>query len=160
MIGYHANHSFYKLILNKFGFGSFAYTIAAILTLLTFKPFKETVTIDERIYEFNKAWLTAIGNTSSYGGGLTVCPEALPTDGILNITLLHSVGRMTVLLQLFPALLRGLPIAHKGVSYITGKQVIIQTNRPIPVVVDGEIMKTTPIEIEIYKKALKIILTT
>lgn len=159
-IGDRVNRSFYKPILNKLGVGSFAYTIAAVLTLLTFKPFKEKLTIDGQDDELNNAWLTAIGNTSSYGGGLVVCPEALPTDGILNITVLHGVSRMTVLLRLFPALLRGAPIVHKGVSYKTAKKVIIQTNRPIPVIVDGEIISTTPIEINIQPKALRLILTT
>ena len=160
IIGDRVNRSFYKPILNKLGIGSFAYTIAAVLTLLTFKSFTAKLTIDGQDDALNKAWLTAIGNTSSYGGGLVVCPEALPTDGILNITSLHSVSRMTILLQLFPSLLRGVPIAHRGVSYKKGKHVIIETNRPVPVIIDGEIMSTTPIEINIHDNALKLILTT
>lgn len=159
-IGQRVNQSFYKPILNKLGIGSFAYTIAAVLTLLTFKPFKSIVTIDGTDYSLDTSWLTACGNTSSYGGGLAVCPEALPTDGILNITMLHDVSRMKVLLQLFPALLKGQPILRNGVTYKVGKEIFIQTNRPVSAIVDGEIVNSTPLRIAIHENALKLILTT
>ena len=158
-IGDRVNRSFYKPILNKLGLGSFSYTIAAVFTLLTFKSFNAIVTIDEKKYKMDYAWLTAIGNTSTYGGGLAICPVALPTDGILNITMLHGLRRMTVLFRSFPSLLQGRPVQGKGVSYKTGKEVFIQADRPIPAVIDGEIIKSTPIRIGIHEKAMTLILT-
>lgn len=159
-IGDRVNRSFYKPILNKWGLGSFSYIIAAVFTLLTFKSFNATATIDEKNYKMDNAWLTAIGNTTTYGGGLAVCPVALPTDGMLNITMLHGVSRMTVLFRSFPALLQGRAIQGQGVTYKTGQKVIIQTDRPIPVVVDGEIIQYTPIHVCIYEKALTLIVTS
>jgi len=150
-IGQRVNHSFYKPILNKLGAGSFAYTIAALIELLSFKPFKSTVTIDDMTYTHDIAWLTACGNTSSYGGGLVVCPEASSTDGIINITMLHDVGRMNVLMRLFPALLRGQPILRQGVTYRTGKEITIETDRPIPAIIDGEVMMSTPLHVAIHE---------
>lgn len=160
VIGRRVDRSFYKPLLNKLGIGSLAYSIAAIMTVLSFKPFTSTVTVDGIAYPMERTWLTAIGNTSSYGGGLVVCPQATPTDGILNITLLRDTGRLTVLLRLFPALLRGGPIIHKGVFYLTGKHIHIETNRPVSVVMDGEIIQTTPLEIDVCEKALRLIVTT
>ncbi len=160
MIGKRVNQSWYKPFLNKLGIGSFAYTIAAILELLTFQAFSSNVTIDNEHYPLNAAWLIACGNTASYGGGLVVCPQASPTDGLLNLTMLHDVGRVKILLQLFPALLRAKPILRKGVTYIKGKEIAIQTNRPIAVIVDGEIITSTPLVITIQKQALQLVLTT
>ncbi len=159
-IGQRVNQSFYKPILNKLGVGSFAYTIAALIELLTFKPFTSTVTIDDMTYTHDISWLTACGNTSSYGGGLVVCPGASSTDGIINVTMLHDVGRMNVLIRLFPALLRGKPILKQGVRYRTGKEITIQTDRPIPAIVDGEIITSTPLHVVVHEKALNLILTT
>lgn len=160
VIGRRVDRSIYKPLFNKLGIGSFAYTIAAIMTVLSFKPFTSTVTIDGVAYSMEKTWLAAVGNTTSYGGGLVVCPQALPSDGTLNITLLRDTKRLTVLLRLFPALLRGGPILHKGISYKTGKHIHIETNRPISVVMDGEIIQTTPLEINVCERALKLIATT
>ncbi len=160
MIGQRVNQSWYKPFLNKLGIGSSAYTIAAILELLSFQAFSSNLTIDGEHYPLKTAWLIACGNTSSYGGGLIVCPQASPTDGLLNLTMLHDVGRVKILLQLFPALLRGKPILRKGVTYIEGKELTIQTNRPIAVIVDGEIVTSTPLVISIQKQALQLVLTT
>ena len=160
MIGKRVNQSFYKPFLNKLGMGSFAYTIAAIIELLSFKPFKSTVIIDDMTYTHDISWLTACGNTSSYGGGLVVCPGASSTDGLLNITMLHDVGRMNVLMCLFPALLRGQPILRQGVTYRAGKEITIETDRPIPAIIDGEVMMSTPLHVAIHGKALNLILTT
>lgn len=108
----------------------------------------------------NEVWLIAIGNTTSYGGGLTICPQALPTDGILNITMLHDVQRMSILFKLFPALLKGGPVLKKGVTYKTGKVILIDTERPISAILDGEIITTTPLHITIHENALHLLLTT
>ena len=29
--------------------------------------------------------LVAVGNTASYGGGMRICPDADPTDGLLDV---------------------------------------------------------------------------
>lgn len=159
-IGKQVDQSFYKPIFNKLGIGSFSYIIAAIITLLTFKPFNGRLTIDEEVIELTNAWLIACGNTSSYGGGLNICPHALPTDGFLNITHLHNSNRLNVLFRLFPKLLRGGPVMKKGVFYNVGNEITIETNRPISAIVDGEIITSTPLHITVRQKALQLLLTS
>ncbi|WP_203248821.1 diacylglycerol/lipid kinase family protein [Sporosarcina beigongshangi] len=159
-IGQRVNQSWYKPFLNQLGIGSLAYPIAAVLELLSFQAFSSNVTVDGENYTLKTPWLIACGNTSSYGGGLVVCPQASPSDGILNLTMLHDVGRMKILFQLFPALLRGQPILHKGVTYIEGKEVDIYTNRSVAVIVDGEIITSNPLRITIQERALTLVLTT
>ena len=146
-------------INGRYGIGSFSYTIAAIISLLSFKPFNGNLTIDGKVQNLNKVWLIACGNTTSYGTGLNICPGALPTDGLLNITLLHNTGRMDVLFRLFPALLREGPVLKKCVTYIGGKEITIDTDRPIPAIIDGEIITSTPLHITVHVNALRLILT-
>ena len=159
-IGKQVDQSFYKPIFNKLGIGSFSYIIAAIITLLTFKPFNGRLTIDDDVTQLTNAWLIACGNTASYGGGLNICPHALPTDGFLNITHLHNSNRLNVLFRLFPKLLRGGPVMKKGVFYNVGKEITIETNRPISAIVDGEIITSTPLHITVREKALQLLLTS
>ncbi|WP_318614431.1 diacylglycerol kinase family lipid kinase [Sporosarcina sp. YIM B06819] len=158
-IGQRVNQSWYKPVLNKLGIGSFAYTIAAVIGLLTFQAFTSDVTIDGHTFPMKTTWLIACGNTSSYGGGLVVCPQASPVDDLLNLTLLHDVGRMKILFQFFPALLRGQPILRKGVTYIEGKEVVITSDRPVAAIVDGEIVTSTPLHVAIHEQALTLVLT-
>ncbi|WP_172373604.1 diacylglycerol/lipid kinase family protein [Sporosarcina jiandibaonis] len=158
-IGNQVNQSFYKPILNKLGIGSFSYIISAVITLLTFKPFNGKLTIDGEVLKLTNAWLIACGNTAFYGGGLNICPHANPSDGFLNITHLNNANRLNVLFRLFPDLLRGGPVTKEGVFYNAGKEITIETNRPIPAMVDGEIIISTPLHITIRENALSLVLT-
>ncbi|OMP66188.1 hypothetical protein BTO28_13425 [Domibacillus epiphyticus] len=159
-IAQRVNQAFYKKWLNKIGAGSFAYTVGTVLSALLFKPFKSIITIDGDQYISDETWLLAFGNTSSYGGGLVICPYAHPVDGVLDVTMLHTVKRGKVLFQLFPMLMRGEPIKKNGVMYKKGKKVSVDTDRPIPVMVDGEEIGTTPVQITVHEKALQLVLTT
>ena len=51
------------------------------------------LTIDGRLREL-EAMFVAIGNTCSYGGGMRICPQADPTDGLLDVTIIHPVSRL------------------------------------------------------------------
>ena len=152
-IGIRVNQAFYKPLLNKLGLGSLAYIIATALSAMTFKSFKGKITVDEVSIELNNAWLIACGNTSSYGGGLTICPQANTSDGLLNITMFHDLSRFKAILRIFPTLLRGKSIFKPGITYIEGTSITIETDRPIPAIVDGEIITSTP-------NALQLIITT
>ena len=143
-IGIRVNQAFYKPLLNKLGLGSLAYIIATALSAMTFKSFKGKITVDEVSIELNNAWLIACGNTSSYGGGLTICPQANTSDGLLNITMFHDLSRFKAILRIFPTLLRGKSIFKPGITYIEGTSITIETDRPIPAIVDGEIITSTP----------------
>lgn len=155
-----AAKSFYKKPLNKVGAGGLSYKLSALETILRYKPFKSTVTIDNDKYVSDHTWMIACGNTSLYGGGLVICPYAHPIDGVLDVTLVHSVKRSRLLFQLFPLLMKGEPVLRTGVTYKKGKNITIQTSRPVPVMIDGESIGMTPAAVSIHEKAINMIITT
>lgn len=160
MIGEKVNNAFYKSIFNKLGIGSLSYLFAAIQAAFTFQPFSAKVTIDDKEHAFHQTWLIACGNTTSYGGGLTICPHANPTDGQFNMTMFHSLKRLKAISRIFPALLRGKSIHKPGITYALGKELSISTDRSMSAIIDGEMVTTTPIHIQIQPKALHLLLTT
>lgn len=153
-------NAFYQPFLNKIGLIKLAYLIAAVRTAFTFKPFKAAITIDNEEQTLNRAWLIVCGNTTMYGGGLKICPEANPTDGQFNITMFHRINRLTAMARIIPALLKGKPIRKKGITYAVGKGLTVSTDRPIPIIFDGEIMNAMPLHIKIQPNALHLVLTT
>lgn len=159
-IGHRANHSFYKPLLNKVGLGTLVYVIAASLTAMTFKSFNSKMTIDGEEQILTDTWLIACGNTTSYGGGLTICPQAKSDDGLLNMTIFHDLKRAKAILRIFPTLLRGKPIHKHGISYQVGKEFIIETDRVIPAVIDGETVTSAPYHITVHEQALHLLVTT
>lgn len=158
-VGEHVDQSFYKPILNNLKIGSLSYIISAIQVALTFKYFQSTTTINGHAQTLKNTWLIACGNTTSYGGGLVVCPTANPTDGQLAITIFHSLPRLKAILRIFPTLLRGKPIEKTGISYTYGTDIMITTDRPISAILDGEVITKTPLHIQVQPKALHLLLT-
>ncbi|MFS0687714.1 diacylglycerol kinase family protein [Sporosarcina sp. 179-K 8C2 HS] len=159
-IGIRADRSIYKRWLNKFNRGGDAYTIAAIIELLTFKSFYGKLFVDGNLVLQTDLWLIANGNVKMYGGGLTICPLAQPDDGLIDVTALHDARRLKVLSKLFPELLKGEPLIANEVSYFKGKEIMIEGQRKLPYVIDGEIFYSEKIHLSIRPKALKLVVTS
>ena len=99
--------------------------------------------------------LAAFGNTRSYGGGLLICPNADPTDGLLDITMAHSASR-TKLVRLFPTVMKGTHVELDEVS--TARATSIHVECPgINVYADGDFACPLPAEISAVPAALQIL---
>lgn len=99
--------------------------------------------------------LAATGNTTTYGGGIKIAPNASPTDGALDICLVHmmSAGRI---LRVFPRVYWGGHLNHPSVfSYRTGR-LKLETNEPVVLFADGEPVGETPAEIIAVPGALRV----
>ena len=85
--------------------GSSRYTLATLAELRVFSPLVYRLTLDGELRQ-HRAMLVAVGNTGYYGGGMHICPQADPFDGWLDVTIIHPVGRAT-LLRLLPEMFSG-----------------------------------------------------
>jgi diacylglycerol kinase (ATP) len=87
--------------------------------------------------------LVAVGNTSTYGGGLRICPTADPYDGRLDVTIIHPVGRAK-LLQLLPQMRTGRFAADPCVEQLRARTVQVARGAGLAYG-DGEELGTTPV---------------
>jgi YegS/Rv2252/BmrU family lipid kinase len=138
------NGSSYKKWCNKLGVGSLAYIIGLFRALAIYKPTSIKVTMDGVSHEFPRGWLSAIANVSTYGGGLKICPNALPDDGNLHVCVVHgcSIGRI---LLIFPTLLNGSHVKQPYVTVLSGRSVRIEANGTLLAFGDGEPSGQAPI---------------
>jgi diacylglycerol kinase (ATP) len=81
------------------------YDLAIMLGLARLRPRRYTLVLDGEPHRLDGV-LVAIGNTASYGGGLRICPDADPTDGLLDVLVAGPIGRATVV-RIKPKLYRG-----------------------------------------------------
>jgi diacylglycerol kinase (ATP) len=72
------------------------YTVAMIRELLTFRPLSYRLTCDGRLSEYT-AMIVSVANGPRYGGGMRICPDADPTDGLLDVVILSQVSRLRLL---------------------------------------------------------------
>ncbi|HEY7053051.1 MAG TPA: diacylglycerol kinase [Mycobacterium sp.] len=99
--------------------------------------------------------MAAFGNTKSYGGGMLVCPNADPTDGLLDITMVHSDSR-TKLVRLFPSVFKGTHVDLDTVTTKRAKTVVVESPG-INAYADGDFAMPLPVEVSAVSAALKIL---
>lgn len=102
--------------------------------------------------------LAAFGNTRSYGGGMLVCPNADPTDGLLDITMLTGASR-TKLLRLFPTVFKGTHVELDEVTTARAKSIYVESPG-INVYADGDFACGLPAEIYSVPAALQVLCPT
>ncbi|MFL6043942.1 MAG: diacylglycerol/lipid kinase family protein [Propionibacteriaceae bacterium] len=133
--------------------GSTRYAAAVMAELRVFSPLHYRLTFDGEIRE-QQAMLVAIGNTSSYGGGMLICPKADPYDGLLDITIIHPVGRLK-LLRLFPEMYSGTFVRDPCVEQLRVREVTVEG----PGLVgfgDGEMIAAAPLTVCSVPRALPV----
>jgi diacylglycerol kinase (ATP) len=99
--------------------------------------------------------LTAFGNTRSYGGGMLICPNADPSDGLLDITMVASASR-TKLVRFFPTAIKGTHVELDEVTTARAKTVEVECPG-INVYADGDFVCPLPAEISTVPAALQIL---
>lgn len=99
--------------------------------------------------------LAAFGNTQSYGGGMRICPAADYTDGLLDITMVHSASR-TKLVRLFPTVMKGTHVDLDEVSTARARSIHVECPG-INVYADGDFACALPAEISAVPEALQIL---
>ena len=100
--------------------------------------------------------LVAVGNTSTYGGGLRICPAADPYDGWLDLTVIHPVGRAK-LLQLLPQMRTGRFASDPCVEQLRARTVSVSGGGGIAYG-DGEELGTTPVTATSVPGAIRVCL--
>ena len=80
--------------------GPSKYNLAIALELPLFKPSRFQIELDDRTID-TEAMLIAVGNGSSYGGGMRVCPEASITDGLFDVMVLSPISKIEFV-KVFP----------------------------------------------------------
>ncbi|WP_393085383.1 diacylglycerol kinase [Streptomyces sp. LN704] len=95
--------------------GRVKYDLAMLAELAAFRPVRYRMTLDDGETREIEATLIAVGNGSSYGGGMKICAGADLGDGLFDITVVGPCTRRT-LLRVFPKVYRGTHLSHPVVS--------------------------------------------
>lgn len=134
--------------------GTARYVAALLGELRSFALHDYDVTIDGEPVS-GRALLIAIGNGSSYGGGMRICPAADMSDGLLDITWVAAAPRRTVL-KFFPRVFSGGHVDHPLVTTFRAKSISLAARGPV-VYTDGERIGPPPMQVEAVPEALRVL---
>jgi len=130
--------------------GPMRYNAAMALELPRFKAIQYEIELDDQVIS-TQAMLIAIGNGSSYGGGMRVCPDANIQDGVFDVMILRPVS-IPEFIRVFPKVYSGKHIHHPEVTVYRSRRVRIEADTVA--YADGERIGQLPISAECVMGAL------
>jgi len=134
------------------------YIASALRALVGFVPIPVRVDfLDSDIpsWEAN-ALLAAVLNSPTYGAGVRLAPEAAVDDGCLHVVLIEDIGALGIM-RLLPRLMGSGELRTSRVKRWQVKKVRLTTHQTTAFHGDGEIIGSTPVEIEVVPRAIQIL---
>lgn len=154
-VAYVSNKSIYKKLFNIIRMGHITYIINTINVLFKFNPTDISVVIDKKFYKFQKVWLVAVANLPFYGGGLAICPDAVCTDGLFDICIVHGMNKLQFL-NVLKLVIKGKHISSPSIKIIRGSELEINSSTPLRMHGDGELIGHTPVQLKIKPHKLHV----
>jgi diacylglycerol kinase (ATP) len=139
--------------------GQARYLRAILAELRSFRAVPYVMVVDEglptELREEKTGMLVAVGNGTSYGGGMRVCPGALMDDGLLSLIFLDEVSTPRFL-RVFPRVFKGthveIPEVHEHVART------VRLDAPGQVAyADGERIGPLPVEVRVVPAAVSLL---
>jgi diacylglycerol kinase (ATP) len=96
-----------------------------------------------------------VANGKYLGGGMKICPDALPDDGLLDVLTIGDVTKRD-LITTMPKIYRGTHLPHPRAEALRGRVVTLETDEPVPVQLDGEQPGTSPVRFDVLSGGLRL----
>ncbi len=139
--------------------GTLAYLYNLITGLFQYENTHLHIKVDDKEVLNDKVFSLSIGICKYNGGGMMQLPDAIPDDGLFDMTVIRKTSKFRVVKNI-KNLYDGSFINLPEVSVFTGKQITITSVPPhsIYLETDGESLGNSPLDFEIVPKAVKLII--
>lgn len=132
------------------------YKMTVLTSLLKYKPQVVKLILDDKEVLNEVIFSMAIGHGKFNGKGMMQLPDAMPDDGIFDLTVYHHPTKIQVIKntnKLYDGSFVKLPF----ISQHTASKIRIESEHPVYIETDGEDLGHVPIDIEMLTRGLKII---
>jgi diacylglycerol kinase family enzyme len=138
--------------------GKLIYFYNLLMSLLSYKNTKAEVVIDgEKIN--TDVFSINVGNGRYCGGGMRQTPNALPDDGLLDVTIINGMGKFEIIRNL-KILYDGTILKHPKIDGYKCKNLKVSSDSIIYTEADGESLGHTPVEFSIIPASINIVYGT
>lgn len=139
----------------KFLRGNLVYAYAGVRALLGWKPARFTIRVDDERTRLT-GYSVAVANSSCYGGGMYVAPDAQLDDGLFDVVSVGDVGKLRFLSNL-PKVFKGTHVEKDEVRVFRAQHLELSASRPFPVYADGEHLTDLPVALRVLPRALNVL---
>ena len=134
--------------------GTNRYTILSVVEVLRHKSRPATLIMDDKKIEDEFIFIIAC-NSIHVGKGMKMAPKARLDDGLIDLIVIRSGVSRTRLLQVLPKLFDGSHINEPELEYYQTSQFSLIPETDEILNIDGEIMGSTPIQVDVIPKAFE-----
>jgi YegS/Rv2252/BmrU family lipid kinase len=138
--------------------GGFVYAYGAIRALVSWRPARFEIELDppgER--RSFLAYTIGTCNSKAYGGGMLAAPEAMLDDGLLEVIVLETIGKLAFLRKILPKVFKGTHVHEPSVHVFRAREVVISADRPFTMYADGDPIGELPLRVRAVARAIDVI---
>ena len=135
--------------------GQMVYFQGLLKCLMRFQPIPSRYEINDQVFDKDLFSIT-VGICKYFGGGMKPCPDAIPDDGLLDVTVLHGISKFKLITTIVPGLFNGSFVKRPEVTQFRTIRVAVKGQTPLLVQADGENVGQGPAEFGIVEKALRV----
>lgn len=136
--------------------GVLTYIKQLVYTLFKYEPVECQLTINGKSVS-TQLFAVLVGIGKFAGNKMKLVPNAIPNDGLFDITLAHKISPWKVIRN-FPKLFNGKFLGLKEVSVYQGTEFSITSKKDVYFQADGESIGKVPLRITLVPNAIKIII--
>jgi YegS/Rv2252/BmrU family lipid kinase len=135
-------------------YGLMAYSLAALKAITTKDEADYRLTVDGQVYAVRTraCQVYNAGNLGRPGTGMV--PGISVTDGLLDLLALREKATISLLTR---GVVNAIHRPEELFYHWQGKHILIEPDPAQPVHIDGEVVGTTPVEIEVLPKAIRVL---
>lgn len=135
--------------------GPFSYLISLFTSLISYNDSKVNVTVDDEELNAN-VFTMSVAICKFNGGGMMQAPNAIPDDGLFDVTVITRVSRFLVIRSV-KKLYDGSYLKMPQVKTFRGEKVQIESNPPMFLETDGESLGHTPMSFEVIPLSIQVV---
>ena len=139
--------------------GTIRYLLSVVNSLLTIKCPHVQIELDDQLVFDDEILSLSIGNGRFNGGGMMMMPEAVPDDGLFDITAIKKVGLLKFAANVKNIYDGSFVQKLKEVSTYRGKKIRVVSipSHKLLLETEGETLTDSPFDFEILPKAINMV---
>jgi len=135
--------------------GKAIYFYNLLMSLFSYRNTKAEIIIDGE-KQYADVFSVNIGNGRYCGGGMRQTPDALPDDGLLDVTVINGMGKFEIIRNL-KILYDGSILSHPKINGYKCKNIKVSSDKIMYTEADGETLGHTPAEFTIIPASINIV---
>lgn len=130
------------------------YLVSAVRAMRVYENMAMRIEANGDVVE-GRAASVLFANARYFAGGMKIAPMAEIADGLLDVAILGDLSSVEML-RAVPGVFKGKHVTNPKFRHFTARSLKVSTERPARVQADGELLKYTPVTIDILPGALQI----